>query len=53
MFILSLSIEPGKGREDRTAQQDSLRTEVKSEYIQHAPVSLHVHQCVAVYLDVL
>ena len=52
MFILSLSIEAGEGKEERAAQQDSLRTEVQSKCIQHVLVYLDVHQCVPVYLDV-
>ena len=31
--LLSLSTEPGKGKEERAAPQDSLHTEVKSECI--------------------
>ena len=42
MVILSLSIEPGKSREERTIQEDSLYIEVKSECI----------RCLPVYLDV-
>ena len=41
--ILSLSTEPGKGKEERAAQEDSLHTEVKSESIQCLPVYLNVH----------
>ena len=50
--ILSLSTEPGKGKEERAVPQDSLHTEVKSESIRCLPVYLDVHQCVPVYLDV-
>ena len=52
MVIISLSIEPGKGRKERAAKEDSLYTEVKSECIQCLPVYLDVHHCVPVYLDV-
>ena len=31
--ILLLSTEPGKGKEEKVAQEDSLHTEVKSESI--------------------
>ena len=32
-ILISLSTEPGKGKEERAAPQDSLHTEVKSECI--------------------
>ena len=52
LVILSLSTEPGKGNEERAAQEDSLHTEVKSECIRCLPVCMHVQQYVPVYLDV-
>ena len=52
MVILSLSTEPGKGKEERATPQDSLHIEVKSECLQCIPVYLGVHQCVPVFLDV-
>ena len=49
--ILSLSTEPGKGKEERAAEEDSLHTELKSECVRCLPVYLDVHHCVPVYLD--
>ena len=49
--ILSLSTDPGKGKEERATPQDSLHTEVKSECVQCVPVYLDVHQCVGIPLN--
>ena len=51
LVTLSLSTDPGKGKEKRATPQDSLHTEVKSECVQCIPVYLHVHQCVGIPLD--
>ena len=51
--VLSLSTDPGKGKEERAAKEDSPHSEVKSETVRCLPLYLDVHQCVPVYLDVL